>query len=122
MKNDNLYDMLVYYSIIGLECLIDTYTSGSKQSLLYTLQMFKGLLEKPDNFSNNNFQTNIDTVFIEITNIYDDNIYYIIFHTIEKLIKNNDLDKVHKTINSLNKIIYNNVDDIKTWISKSVVF
>jgi len=118
----NLYDLLIHYSILGLQNLIETYTCDSKPSLLYTLQMYKVLLENPESFNKQQPGSNIDIVFENITSIYTDNIYYIILHSMFPLINNSDIERRHKSIDSLNRLIKNNVDDIQTWISKNVIY
>jgi hypothetical protein len=122
----NLYDMLIHYAVIGLQRLIDTYTSQSKPSLLYTLQMYKILLETPDNFKmdslESEIQKNIDGVFNKITDIYDDNLYYLAHSFIITLLKTKNVITNQANISYFNTIIISNIENIHTWISKNVVY
>lgn len=126
LTTHNLYDMLVHYAVIGLQKLIETYTNQSKPSLLYTLQMYKILLETPDNFKMDSLesdnQKNIDGVFSKITDIYDNNLYYLIYHFFISLKKSNGLEKNHNNIMKINEILLSNIDNIQIWISKNVVY
>lgn len=131
VKNDaiskkNLYDMIVHYAVLGLQRLIDTYTTQSKPSLLYTLQMYKVLLESPDNFKmeslDTDIQKNIDGVFNKITELYNENLYYMIYHFIISLKKCNNSEKNQLNISNFNNILLTNIDNIQTWISKNVIY
>lgn len=53
----NLYDVLIYCAIDGLNNLIQTYSNSEKMSLLHTLELYKLLLRNPQQFDaidNNN--------------------------------------------------------------------
>lgn len=124
--NTNLYDLIVHYALIGLQNLIDTYTSVCKPSLLYTLQMYKVLLETPDNFKmetlDNDTQKNIDDVFNNIRYLYNDNVYYLIYHFLFSLTQSKDLEKNHSDIIKFNEILLSKTGDIQNWISKNVIY
>lgn len=126
LTSHNLYDMLVHYAVIGLQKLIETYTVQSKPSLLYTLQMYKILLETPDNFKMDSLesdnQKNIDGVFSKITGIYDNNIYYLAYHFILTMENTKDLELNHCNIRHFNTILLNTIQNIQTWISKNVIY
>lgn len=121
----SLYDTLVHYAVIGLQKLIDTYTNQGKPSLLYTIQMYKVLLETPDNFKVDSLesetQQNIDDVFNTITNIYNEDLYWLLYYFICSLKSMPEVFK-HGNIERFNQILLSSIDDIQTWISKHVIY
>lgn len=127
LSKHNLYDTLIHYSIQGIQNLINTYSNHSKPSLLYTLQMYKVLLESPETFHMDSLekdtQKNIDNVFKDITKLYDNSMFYIIFDTLVMLRKNN-INKEDKKniIHHLNHILMHVFSNIHTWIHKNVVY
>ena len=63
---------------------------------------------------------NIDDVFIRITNIYTQEVYNIIYNTLNIMIKNDSSFDVY--IDGLNKILEPTNSKIKKWIDEHIVF
>jgi hypothetical protein len=63
---------------------------------------------------------NIDDVFIRITDIYTQEIYNIIYNTLNIMIKNDTSDNTY--IDGLNKLLEPTNSRIKKWIDEHIVF
>jgi len=121
-KTINLYDILVELAIKGLNKLVETYENTEEISILHNIELYKMLLQ--NNLNNktelNESEKNINKIFINISEIYDDDDYYIIFNTLKKLIKNPQDSKSY--ISGLNKIIGVSSNNVHKWILSNMMY
>jgi hypothetical protein len=118
---EKLYNLLIKLSIKGIEKLTETYTNTNKINVLHTLQMYKVVLTNQDFFNNNdvNSDTNIDQIFIKITQIYKKEEYNVILNLLLLLEKNNE--SYFNYIDGINTIMDNTNKKIKQWIDKNIL-
>jgi hypothetical protein len=123
-KNDKmvkLYDLLITNAIKGIDSLLQTYTNIEKVNVLHTLQMYKAILGNPNFFKTNKMGTNdinIDKIFNEISNIYENEEYSILYNLLILLEKN-----PHNYLNyidGINLIMCDTNKKIKQWIYKNI--
>lgn len=133
-KFSKLFNILIDLAIKGLDKLIQTYTNSERISVLHSLQMYKIMLQKKDFFDSNENNShnplairnkilntdnnNIDNIFCNIVNIYENEEYYLILNILISC--NKFPNNINNYINSINCIMkpYNN--KIKKWINDNV--
>lgn len=120
-KLHKLHKLLITNAISGIDNLLKTYTNADKVNVLHTLQMYKVVLGNPDFFKTNKMgaeDVNIDKIFNEICNIYEQEEYSIIYNLMVLLEKNpaNYLEY----INGLTFIMSSTNKKIKQWIDKNI--
>lgn len=120
-SDEELYNLLIKLSIKGIDKLTETYTNTNKINVLHTLQMYKVVLTNRDFFNSSdiNSDTNIDNIFIKISEIYKKEEYVIILNLLTLLEKNcegysNYIDGVNIIMDITNK-------KIKQWIDKNIL-
>jgi hypothetical protein len=120
-SDEELYNLLIKLSIKGIDKLTETYTNTDKINVLHTLQMYKVVLTNRDFFNSSdiNSDTNIDNIFIKISEIYKKEEYVIILNLLTLLEKNcegysNYIDGVNIIMDITNK-------KIKQWIDKNIL-
>jgi len=118
---EELYSLLIKLSIKGIDKLTETYTNTNKINVLHTLQMYKVVLTNQDFFNNSeiNNDTNIDNIFIKISEIYKKEEYIVILNLLSLLEKNSEgysnyIDGVNIIMDITNK-------KIKQWIDKNIL-
>lgn len=132
-EESNLYKLLITLAKKGIDNLLLTYQQADKVSLLHTLHMYKAMLDNTisiedinrtnTNMSlieNANSDTNMDSVFMNIRDLYSNEEIKIIYYTLVILEKNplnykTYLDGLNSTLAPLN-------DNIKKWINDNIVF
>jgi hypothetical protein len=123
-----IYSILNDLSIIGINNLIRTYNQTEKPHILKTLSMFKFILSEDQelNFNtktlNEDYDTSntVDDIFIQIVDVYTDEIKHIIFNVLQ-LIKNNECNYQHYA-EGLNKMLEPTCIQIKKWIDEHIVY
>jgi hypothetical protein len=104
-KNYNeLFEILIIMCKKGLDKLIQTYSKNDHVNLTQTLKMYKSLLDKPQAFIDNDDNNNIDTIFINITKLYNKSHFIIILNILKLL--NDDPTHYIEYSNSLLYITY----------------
>ena len=126
-NNENLFDLIKELATKGIDNLLQTYKQTDNPALLHTLNIYKNLLNNPEqqypieqNNQYNENNSNIDSVFINIIKLYSDQDLIIIFNTLQLIIKNptNYLDYT----NGLNQILDPINKQIQKWIVDNIVF
>ena len=141
-----LYYLLIEMAKEGINKLIRTYNETDKVSLLHTLQMYKTILDNPEILNKtggteimenenpfhannkddkneqkeNKISTNIDDIFIRITDLYTQEHIQVIYNTL--LLSNNNKNNYNAYIEGLNKILEPMNIQIKKWIDDNNVF
>lgn len=140
-KNEtNLYDILIENAMKGVNKLIETYSGSDRISLLHTLQMYKMLLENSELFkdfkqptiqtvkeeeihNNETVKKDIDSIFLEIKNIYSLNEYNFCLYFFKSIQdKNISQSDVLDKIEGFNLFFKSKETIIKTWINDTIVF
>ena len=119
-----LFNILVKHAALGLSNLIQTYSHSDGDHLSQTLRMYIQLVEKPESFENmeNNSSPsiNIDTVFSQITDKYD-NEHFLIILNIFKLLEE-EPEEYSCYLESLNNVLFPINKTLKKWISDNIIF
>lgn len=127
-KMNELFNILIDNSRIGIDNLVKTYSDSETNHLTQTLRMYKSLLNKPDAFidtlcdsdnENENDNDSIDNVFEGLVNLYDNSIYIIILN-IFILLKKNPGDYI-TYINATESLMLPINTNIKNWINDKIV-
>jgi len=118
---EELYSLLIKLSIKGIDKLTETYTNTNKINVLHTLQMYKVVLTNQDFFNNSeiNNDTNIDNIFIKISEIYKKEEYIVILNLLSLLEKNSE--SYSNYIDGVNIIMDITNKKIKQWIDKNIL-
>jgi hypothetical protein len=118
---EELYSLLIKLSIKGIDKLTETYTNTNKINVLHTLQMYKVVLTNQDFFNNSdiNNDTNIDNIFIKISEIYKKEEYIVILNLLSILQKNSE--SYSNYIDGVNIIMDITNKKIKQWIDKNIL-
>ena len=72
----NCLQLIIDLAKRGLNNLAETYSTCDKIALLHTIEIYKSLLDNPDKISieDDKDKKDIEDVFINITNLYENNI------------------------------------------------
>jgi hypothetical protein len=119
-KNTNLYNIIIQFAKEGISKLIETYTNCGNHTVIHTLQMYETMLKNPSVFDvedidRSSDDMNIDQIFSRISEIYTENDYYLLLHTL--LILQNKHESYTSVINGSNKIMSSTYAQIKSWIN-----
>ena len=129
-----LFKLLKELGKSGIDNLIQTYSQANNPALLHTLQMYKKMIDKPEqddmddmninvsiqNGGSNDKKMNIDDIFIKIVGIYDKHELKLMYHTLALMKKHNNEHLSY--INGLNLLLDVRYNGIKKWISDNIVF
>jgi len=134
-NNDKLlYDLLIKLSKLGIDKILQTYSSIDESSLLHTLQMYRTMLDNPSLINGNydsesasstandiiNSKKNIDDVFIKIRDLYSSDDKTIILHTLTLIEKRPEYYETY--ISGLNNLMDPVNLKIKKWINDNIVY
>jgi hypothetical protein len=119
-----LYELLVKMSQAGIDKMIQTYANVEQPSLLHTLQMYRTMLDKHMQLAAHQDMTtakdDIENVFLQITKIYSDEEYNILYSTF-KLLAKNPTDYL-TYIDTINATMSPRYLEIKKWINENIVY
>jgi hypothetical protein len=122
IKND-LFQLIIKMSIKGLDNLIKTYNNNN--NLIQIINIYKTLLENYEisfNEKNTDEKMNIDRVFKDITQIYDEN-FVLLINNIFVIIENEtDINNIFNLIDGFNLIMIKKHKQIKNWIKVNLIF
>jgi hypothetical protein len=143
---NELFSVLIELAKNGISNLIRTYNNTEKTHVLHTLQMYKNMLDGSNNSHSHVVSPNtpihltssgggstgggggnaasseidMDDIFIKISELYTDEIFKIIHHTLTA-IKNDENNYMHYA-DGLNMILQPVNIRIKKWIDENIVF
>jgi len=122
-QNHKIYTYVLKNAILGINQLINTYSTCNRQSITHTLSLYKNILdlENPELFKDEEEDSaNIDNVFKNIKNIYDDKSLKIIYNMLHKIDDAETQDIKDIYINSLEIFLVPLDIEIKNWIQKKL--
>jgi len=123
-ENNKIYNHILTSAIKGIEKLIITYSAAEQTSITHTLSLYKNVLEleSPNLFKETGEESvNIDTVFKNIKDTYDNRLLKIIFNTILMLEDPETTDDLKQYyIDGLLKILNPTNDNIRKWIREKL--
>ena len=121
-----LFNLLLELSKTGMKNIVQTYERNETTHLTQTLKMYISIIDNPNAFSmvetdsDKQERANIDTVFKQITELYDEEYYYIILYNL-RLIKKDSLNYMHYS-HSINAGMTPVNKKLMKWISDNIVF
>tara|TARA_B100000902_G_scaffold286995_1_gene273125 strand:- start:1759 stop:2373 length:615 start_codon:yes stop_codon:yes gene_type:complete len=119
-KSDSnpIYGYILKNAIKGIDCLINTYKNTKLTTITTTLQMYKNILdlENEELFKTQDAAVNLDSVFQNITNIYEQKILAVVYNIIKIMeIEENDQNIDHY-FNSIHNFLSPTNLKIQQWI------
>lgn len=120
--DETFYNIIVELAKQGLDKLSKTYSSVDKIALLHTLEIYKALLDTSDKvrFEDDREKQSIDTIFINIKQLYNMEQLQIIFNALIQL--RNDPSNYLDYLNGLSGLLAPITRNISGWIHNNVVF
>jgi len=125
-----LFNNLIESACNGIDNLLQTYSRVDNPTILQTLHMYKNVLMHPEKFidvetvETNMFENEkskkIESVFSNITEVWDENELHIIYHTLKLL--ELERDNYEQYIQGLNLMLEPVYTRIRKWISDNIVY
>jgi hypothetical protein len=122
-QNHKIFNYVLKNAILGINQLINTYGSCDRQSITHTLSLYKNILdlENPELFKNEEDESaNIDSVFKNIQDIYDDKSLKIIYNMLHKIDDGKSPEIKNIYIGSLEMFLIPLNIEIKNWIQNKL--
>jgi hypothetical protein len=124
IEENKCYDMLRKKAIDGIQCLIDTYESSDRDSVIHTLKHYQFILENYTVFKNSDLLDNNprEQVFKNINSIYD-NTFYSFIETFFSYIENeSNLFFKKNYIDSIILFMKPKQEQIHRWIQDNLIY
>ena len=121
-ENTKINNYILTTGIKGLDKLRQTYASTEQTAITHTLQLYQNVLslDSPDIFKSTSEESvNMDTVFENIKNQYDNKLLKVIYNTLLILDETTDVNKPYY-INGLLKIVVPTNDKLRIWIRENL--
>ena len=125
-----LFSELVESACNGIDNLLQTYSRSDNPTILQTLHMYKNVLMHPEKFldvetiDTNMFENEkskkIESVFSNITEVWNDDELHIIYHTLKLM--DLERDNYEKYMQGLTLILEPVYIRIRKWISDNIVY
>ena len=118
-QDEDIYQYILEWAIKGIDKLSETYNKADKNNIRHTLALYKNVLDlKADEIFKDEADTtvNIDNVFQEIINIYDDNLLNIIYNSLLMMEKEKNTEYRENYLNGTILILEPMNIKIRKWI------
>jgi hypothetical protein len=118
-QDEDIYQYILKWAIKGIDKLSETYNKADKNNIRHTLALYKNVLDlKADEIFKDEADTtvNIDNVFQEIINIYDDNLLNIIYNSLLMMEKEKNTEYTENYLNGTILILEPMNIKIRKWI------
>ena len=124
-QNHKIFNFILEKAIIGLNKLIDTYKRCDEQSILQTLSLYKNVLDldNSDLFKDKSEEAvNMDKVFKNIIDIYDDKMMRVVFNILLLMEENKGSQEVLNCYLTALKHFMKPINyKIRSWIQENLV-
>jgi hypothetical protein len=100
-----------------------TYEKSNQTSIIHTLKLYKNVLgmESPDLFKENTEETiNIDKVFENIKNIYDQKLLKVIYNITQLCNEADNVDEKKYMVDGLLSVLIPTNEKIRIWIRQNL--
>jgi len=113
-----IYAYILKNAIKGIDCLINTYKNTKLTTITTTLQMYKNILdlENEELFKTEDAAVNIDSVFQNITNIYEQKILAVVYNIIKIMEIEEDDKNIDFYYDATHNFLYPTNLKIQQWI------
>ena len=118
-QDEDVYQYILEWAIKGIDKLSETYNKADKNNIRHTLALYKNVLDlNSDEIFKDEADTtvNIDNVFQEIINIYDDNLLNIIYNSLLMMEKEKNTEYTENYLNGTILILEPMNIKIRKWI------
>jgi hypothetical protein len=122
-QDDAVYKYILIWAIKGIDKLSETYNKADKNNIRHTLALYKNVLDlKADEiFKDNDESTvNIDSVFQEIVNIYDNKLLNMVHNSLLMMEEEQNTEHVDNYLNGLILILEPMNIKIRKWIMEKL--
>jgi hypothetical protein len=122
-QDNKIFSFILHEAIKGLENLMITYEKSNQTSIIHTLKLYKNVLgmESPDLFKENTEETiNIDKVFENIKNIYDQKLLKVIYNITQLCNEVDNVDEKKYMVDGLLSILIPTNEKIRIWIRQNL--
>jgi|TARA_B110000908_G_C10249127_1_gene450765 hypothetical protein len=122
-QNNKIFSFILHEAIKGLENLMITYEKSNQTSIIHTLKLYKNVLgmESPDLFKENTEETiNIDKVFENIKNIYDQKLLKVIYNITQLCNDADNVDEKKYMVDGLLSVLIPTNEKIRIWIRQNL--
>tara|TARA_B100000575_G_C23141608_1_gene664479 strand:- start:1621 stop:2235 length:615 start_codon:yes stop_codon:yes gene_type:complete len=119
-KSDSnpIYGYILKNAIKGIDCLINTYKNTKLTTITTTLQMYKNILdlENEELFKTEDAAVNLDSVFQNITNIYEQKILAVVYNIIKIMETEEDDQNIDYYFDAIHNFLSPTNLKIQQWI------
>jgi len=122
-QDNKIFSFILHEAIKGLENLMITYEKSNQTSIIHTLKLYKNVLgmESPDLFKENTEETiNIDKVFENIKNIYDQKLLKVIYNITQLCNEADNVDEKKYMVDGLLSVLIPTNEKIRIWIRQNL--
>ena len=122
-QDDDVYKYILVWAIKGIDKLSETYNKADKNNIRHTLALYKNVLDlKADEIFKDDAEStiNIDSVFQEIVNIYDNKLLYVVHNSLLMMEEEQNTEHVDNYLNGLILILEPMNIKIRKWIMEKL--
>ena len=122
-QNNKIFSFILHEAIKGLKNLMITYEKSNQTSIIHTLKLYKNVLgmEAPDLFKENTEETiNIDKVFENIKDIYDQKHLKVIYNILQLCNGIDNMEEQKHMVDGLLSILIPTNERIRMWIRENL--
>jgi hypothetical protein len=122
-QDDDVYKYILTWAIKGIDKLSETYNKADKNNIRHTLALYKNVLDlKADEIFKDDAEStiNIDSVFQEIVNIYDNKLLYVVHNSLLMMEEEQNTEHVDNYLNGLILILEPMNIKIRKWIMEKL--
>lgn len=116
----DLHKMMVEHSKKGIDNLILTYQQSNDYALLNILHMYRTIMDNPEDFADRSEMKEIDKIFVNIKELYQEEDYCIAKSVLALLKKNASENQC--LINGYEKMQQNRYKQIHKWICDNLIY
>lgn len=122
-QNNKIFSFILHEAIKGLKNLMITYEKSNQTSIIHTLKLYKNVLgmEAPDLFKENTEESiNIDKVFENIKDIYDQKHLKVIYNILQLCNGIDNVEEQKHMVDGLLSILIPTNERIRIWIRENL--
>lgn len=122
-QDDDVYKYILIWAIKGIDKLSETYNKADKNNIRHTLALYKNVLDlKADEIFKDDAEStvNIDSVFQEIVNIYDNKLLYVVHNSLLMMEEEQNTEHVDNYLHGLILILEPMNIKIRKWIMEKL--
>ena len=122
-QNNKVFNHILTLAIKGITKLTETYSKTDKTSITHTLNLYKNVLglENPDLFKDAEEKSvNIDKVFENITNIYDERLLRCVYNTFKLMQDEKNEINIQSYLQAMHNVLSPTNILLRNWIHENL--